>query len=122
MAIYPASGTGAWEAALVNVLSPGDAVLMVETGHFATLWQKMALRLGLKPEFLALPGTCAETGLPLAWRHGVRADLIAERLRADTVAPDPRRVRGAQRDLHRRHQRHRRRAPRHRRRRATRRC
>lgn len=83
VAIYPASGTGAWEAALVNVLSPGDAVLMVETGHFATLWQKMALRLGLKPEFVALPGTCAETGLPLAWRHGVDASLIAERLRAD---------------------------------------
>ena len=74
VAIYPASGTGAWEAALVNVLSPGDAVLMVETGHFATLWQKMALRLGVAPEFLSLPGTCAETGLPLAWRHGVRAD------------------------------------------------
>jgi alanine-glyoxylate transaminase/serine-glyoxylate transaminase/serine-pyruvate transaminase len=83
VAIYPASGTGAWEAALVNVLSPGDAVLMVETGHFATLWQKMALRLGLAPEFIALPGTCAQTGLPLAWRHGVRADLIAERLHAD---------------------------------------
>ncbi|MDH4059267.1 MAG: aminotransferase class V-fold PLP-dependent enzyme [Aquincola sp.] len=83
VAIYPASGTGAWEAALVNVLSPGDAVLMVETGHFATLWQKMAQRLGAKPEFLSLPGTCAETGLPLAWRHGVRADLVAERLRAD---------------------------------------
>ena len=47
VAIYPASGTGAWEAALVNVLSPGDAVLMVETGHFAMLWQKLALRLGL---------------------------------------------------------------------------
>jgi alanine-glyoxylate transaminase/serine-glyoxylate transaminase/serine-pyruvate transaminase len=83
VAIYPASGTGAWEAALVNVLSPGDAVLMFETGHFATLWQKMAERLGLAPEFLALPGTCTATGLPLGWRHGVRADLIAERLRAD---------------------------------------
>ena len=83
VAIYPASGTGAWEAALVNVLSPGDAVLMVETGHFATLWQKMALRLGVAPEFLAQPGTCTETGLPLAWRHGVRAEQIAERLHAD---------------------------------------
>ena len=83
VAIYPASGTGAWEAALVNVLSPGDVVLMVETGHFATLWQKMALRLGVAPEFLAQPGTCTETGLPLAWRHGVRAEQIAERLRAD---------------------------------------
>jgi alanine-glyoxylate transaminase/serine-glyoxylate transaminase/serine-pyruvate transaminase len=84
VAIYPASGTGAWEAALVNVLSPGDRVLMFETGQFATLWQKMALRLGLQPEFLAVPGTCAETGVPLAWRHGVKAGLIAERLRADS--------------------------------------
>jgi alanine-glyoxylate transaminase/serine-glyoxylate transaminase/serine-pyruvate transaminase len=83
VAIYPASGTGAWEAALVNTMSPGDTVLMVETGHFATLWQKMARKLGLEPEFLALPGTDDETGLPLAWRHGVRADLIEQRLRAD---------------------------------------
>jgi alanine-glyoxylate transaminase/serine-glyoxylate transaminase/serine-pyruvate transaminase len=83
VAVYPASGTGAWEAALVNVLSPGDAVLMFETGHFATLWQKMALRLGLQPEFLSVPGTCAETGLPLAWRRGVDAALIAQRLRDD---------------------------------------
>ena len=83
VAIYPASGTGAWEAALVNTLSPGDTVLMYEGGQFATLWQKMALRLGLKPEFLALAGTCAETGLPLAWRRGVQADLIEARLRAD---------------------------------------
>ena len=45
--IYPASGTGAWEAALVNTLSPGDRVLMFETGHFATLWRKMADKLGL---------------------------------------------------------------------------
>ncbi len=83
VAAYPASGTGAWEAALVNVLSPGDAVLMFETGHFATLWQKMAQRLGLKPEFLAVPGTDAQTGLPWAWRKGVDAALIAEHLRAD---------------------------------------
>ena len=76
VAIYPASGTGAWEAALVNTLSPGDHVLMFETGHFATLWQKMALRLGLKPEFLALPGI-------EGWRRGVQADMIEERLRAD---------------------------------------
>jgi alanine-glyoxylate transaminase/serine-glyoxylate transaminase/serine-pyruvate transaminase len=46
--IYPASGTGAWEAALVNTLSPGDRALMAETGHFATLWQKMAAKLGLQ--------------------------------------------------------------------------
>ncbi|WP_418315717.1 pyridoxal-phosphate-dependent aminotransferase family protein [Piscinibacter sakaiensis] len=81
--IYPASGTGAWEAALANVLSPGDAVLMVETGHFATLWQKMALRLGLEPEFLTLPGTCEQTGLPWAWRRGVSAALIGQRLHED---------------------------------------
>ena len=81
--IYPASGTGAWEAALVNVMSPGDAVLMYETGHFATLWNRMALRLGLRPEFLALPGIDPITGLPLSWRHGVQADLIEQRLRKD---------------------------------------
>jgi len=81
--VYPASGTGAWEAALVNVLSPGDAVLMFETGHFATLWQKMALRLQLAPEFIGLPGLDDATGLPLAWRHGVQAELIEQRLRDD---------------------------------------
>ncbi|MES2259444.1 MAG: aminotransferase class V-fold PLP-dependent enzyme [Pseudomonadota bacterium] len=74
--IYPASGTGAWEAALTNTLSAGDHVLMYETGHFATLWQKMALALGLKPEFLGMPGI-------EGWRRGVRADLIEERLRGD---------------------------------------
>ena len=80
--IYPASGTGAWEAALVNVLSPGDAVLMFETGHFAALWQKLALRLGLKPEFIGDAGLDS-TGLPVAWRRGVQADLIGQRLRDD---------------------------------------
>jgi alanine-glyoxylate transaminase/serine-glyoxylate transaminase/serine-pyruvate transaminase len=84
VAIYPASGTGAWEAALANTMSPGDALLMFETGHFATLWQKMALRLGLKPEFLSVPGTDEATGLPHAWRHGVDAGLIEQRLRADS--------------------------------------
>src|SRR3982751_7011692 len=54
--IYPASGTGAWEAALANVASPGDAVLMYETGHFAALWHKPALRLGLAPEFIGEAG------------------------------------------------------------------
>src|SRR5438552_10698539 len=81
--VYPASGTGAWEAALANVMSPGDAVLMFETGHFATLWQKMALRLQLAPEFLGLPGLDEATGLPLAWRHGVRSEMIEQRLRDD---------------------------------------
>jgi len=80
--VYPASGTGAWEAALANTMSPGDAVLMYETGHFATLWQRMALRLGVKPEFIALPGTDA-AGLPNSWRRGVQADLIEQRLRDD---------------------------------------
>ncbi len=75
--VYPASGTGAWEAALCNVLSPGDQVLMYETGHFASLWNKMATRLGLKTEFLGLPGI-------EGWRRGVQADMIEARLKADT--------------------------------------
>jgi len=71
--IYPASGTGAWEAALVNLLSAGDKVLMVETGHFATLWQNMAERLGVVTEFMATN-----------WRHGVDPQALEERLRQDT--------------------------------------
>ena len=71
--IYPASGTGAWEAALVNTLSEGDLVLMVETGHFASLWNNMATRLGLETEFLATD-----------WRRGVDPQAIEDRLRADT--------------------------------------
>jgi alanine-glyoxylate transaminase / serine-glyoxylate transaminase / serine-pyruvate transaminase len=71
--IYPASGTGAWEAALVNTLSPGDSVLMVETGQFASLWEQMAKRLGLKVELL-----------PTDWRHGADPNAIEERLRKDT--------------------------------------
>ena len=70
--IYPSSGTGAWEAALVNTLSPGDTVLMVETGHFAVLWRDLAARLGLRIEFI--PGD---------WRHGVDAAAIGERLKSD---------------------------------------
>ena len=70
--IYPASGTGAWEAALVNSLSPGDAVLMSENGHFADLWRAMAVRLGLKPELVGGD-----------WRTGVDPNQIAERLRQD---------------------------------------
>jgi alanine-glyoxylate transaminase/serine-glyoxylate transaminase/serine-pyruvate transaminase len=80
--IYPASGTGAWEAALCNVTSPGDHLLMYETGHFASLWIKMAKRLGLNPEVIAKPGD--EGGVPTSWRHGVQADLIEARLKADT--------------------------------------
>jgi alanine-glyoxylate transaminase / serine-glyoxylate transaminase / serine-pyruvate transaminase len=71
--IYPASGTGAWEAALVNTLSPGDRVMMYETGHFATLWQKMAAKLGLEVEFIAGD-----------WRHGADPEAIEKHLRADT--------------------------------------
>ena len=74
--IYGSSGTGAWEAALVNTLNAGDTVLMYETGHFATLWKEMAENLGLKPEFIGLSGY-------ESWRHGVQAEMIAERLRAD---------------------------------------
>jgi alanine-glyoxylate transaminase/serine-glyoxylate transaminase/serine-pyruvate transaminase len=80
--IYPASGTGAWEAALVNTMSPGDALLMYETGHFATLWHKLAQRLGLAPELLGEAGS-DDTGLPNSWRRGVQADMIEQRLRAD---------------------------------------
>jgi alanine-glyoxylate transaminase/serine-glyoxylate transaminase/serine-pyruvate transaminase len=70
--IFPASGTGAWEAALVNTLSPGDRVLMYETGHFATLWQNIAKRLGLDTEFIAGD-----------WRHGADAAAIGARLAED---------------------------------------
>ncbi len=70
--IFPSSGTGAWEAALVNTLSPGDRVLMVETGQFALLWKVMAEKLGLVPEFL-----------PTDWRIGADANLIEARLKKD---------------------------------------
>jgi alanine-glyoxylate transaminase/serine-glyoxylate transaminase/serine-pyruvate transaminase len=70
--IYPASGTGAWEAALVNTLSPGDRVLMFETGHFATLWNGMATRLGLATEFV-----------PTDWRRGADAAVLEAKLRED---------------------------------------
>ena len=70
--IYPSSGTGAWEAALANALSPGDAVLMYETGHFASLWKKMAENLGLRPEFIAGD-----------WASGVDAARIEARLLED---------------------------------------
>ncbi len=71
--VFPSSGTGAWEAALVNALSPGDKVLMYETGHFAALWHELATRIGLEPEFI--PGD---------WRHGVDPEKVAARLREDT--------------------------------------
>lgn len=70
--IYPASGTGAWESALVNCLQDGDLALMVETGHFASLWHKMAKRLGIETEFLTTD-----------WRRGVDPQQIEDRLRKD---------------------------------------
>ena len=70
--IFPSSGTGAWEAAIVNTLKPGDKVLMFETGHFATLWKKMAERLGLSVDFV--PGD---------WRHGVDPGVVESKLRED---------------------------------------
>jgi alanine-glyoxylate transaminase/serine-glyoxylate transaminase/serine-pyruvate transaminase len=81
--IYPASGTGAWEAALTNPLSPGDHVLMYETGHFASLWAKMAGRLGLAAEFLAWQGRDEQLPQAPSWRRGVQADMIEARLRGD---------------------------------------
>jgi alanine-glyoxylate transaminase / serine-glyoxylate transaminase / serine-pyruvate transaminase len=70
--IFPSSGTGAWEAALVNTLSPGDRLLAFETGHFATLWHAMAKRLGLEVEFV-----------PTDWRHPVDPAEVETRLGAD---------------------------------------
>ncbi|MGA2723220.1 MAG: aminotransferase class V-fold PLP-dependent enzyme [Bryobacteraceae bacterium] len=70
--VFPASGTGAWEAALVNTLSPGDRVIAFETGHFATLWSKMAANLGLRVDFV--PGD---------WRHGVDPAVVAAKLSDD---------------------------------------
>src|SRR3990170_1836673 len=71
--VFPSSGTGAWEAALVNTLSPGDRVLMYETGHFAMLWKNIAVKFGLVPEFLASD-----------WRRGADAAQIEARLTADS--------------------------------------
>ena len=70
--IYPSSGTGAWEAALVNTLSAGDKVLMFETGHFATLWRNMAVALGLEVDFV-----------PTDWRHGVDPNIVEQKLTED---------------------------------------
>jgi alanine-glyoxylate transaminase/serine-glyoxylate transaminase/serine-pyruvate transaminase len=70
--IYPASGTGAWEAAIVNTLSAGDTVLMAETGHFAELWRRMAVRWGVRVE--TIPGD---------WRRGVDAAALQVRLAED---------------------------------------
>ncbi len=75
--IFPSSGTGAWEGAMVNTLSSGDLVLMYETGHFATLWKKLADRLGIKTEFISRPSGDN-------WRYGIDPHLIEERLLKDT--------------------------------------
>ena len=72
--VYPASGTGAWEAALVNTLSPGDAVLMCRTGQFASLWREMAERIGLAPEFIDTD-----------WRRAADVEAIGAALTADTA-------------------------------------
>ena len=76
--IYSASGTGAWEGALVNVLNPGDKVLFYETGQFANLWRALAKRIGLEPEVIGKAGQDT-------WRWGVDASLIEERLRKDSA-------------------------------------
>ena len=86
--IYPSSGTGAWEAALVNVLAPGDRVLAFDTGYFAGLWQEMATRLGLQVELV--PGD---------WRHGVERGARAAASRRRSPACDQGRDGRAQRDL-----------------------
>src|SRR5881394_3795200 len=70
--IFPSSGTGAWEAAIVNTLSPGDRVLMVETGHFAMMWKSMAQKIGLQPELLSTD-----------WRTGANPSAIEARLKDD---------------------------------------
>jgi alanine-glyoxylate transaminase / serine-glyoxylate transaminase / serine-pyruvate transaminase len=82
--VYPASGTGAWEAALCNTLSPGDRVLMYETGHFASMWTQMAKRLGLDVEVAASEGPDEHFPQAHSWRRAIDVDLIEARLRADT--------------------------------------
>ena len=100
--VYPASGTGAWEAALANTLSPGDRVLMAETGHFATVWKQVALQLGLEPIFL--PGD---------WRRGVDAAAVGGAARGGRRRNHQGGVHRPQRDVDRRHQRRPGRPPRH---------
>src|SRR5579863_6336389 len=72
--MYPASGTGAWEAALVNTLSPGDRVVLFETGHFSSLWRGIAEKFGLQVDYV--PGN---------WRHGAKASDLESRLASDKV-------------------------------------
>src|ERR1700692_3785440 len=70
--MYPASGTGAWEAAIVNTLSPGDRVLMMETGHFSRLWRDLSQKFGLIVDYV--PGD---------WRHGIDPQVVAAKLSSD---------------------------------------
>ena len=70
--IYPSSGTGAWEAAIVNTLSPGDKVLLFETGHFSQLWRQLVEKFGIQVDYV--PGN---------WRRGADATELEARLRAD---------------------------------------
>ena len=86
--IYPSSGTGAWEAAIVNTLSPGDKVLMAETGQFAVLWRGIAEKFKLDVDFM-----------PTDWRRGADVDEIEARLAADRDHTHQGGLRGAQRDL-----------------------
>ena len=94
--IYPASGTGAWEAALTNTLSPGDTVLMCRTGWFAMLWKEMAERLQLNPIFIDTD-----------WRRGADVPGARRRARGRQDTPHQGGLRGAQRDFHRLRQPHR---------------
>ena len=93
--IFPSSGTGAWEAALANTLSPGDRILMFETGYFAVLWRDMAERLGLSVDFV--PGD---------WRHGVDPAIVERKLAEDRAGADQSRRHRPQRNLDRRHHPH----------------
>jgi alanine-glyoxylate transaminase/serine-glyoxylate transaminase/serine-pyruvate transaminase len=93
--MYPASGTGAWEAAIVNTLSPGDRVLLFETGHFSQLWRQVAEKFGLQVEYI--PGN---------WRRGASAAELEARLAHCQGRPC-----GSQRDVHRRDEPHPRSSP-----------
>ena len=91
--IYPSSGTGAWEAGFVNTLSPGDHVLIVETGQFAVLWRNMAERLGLKPEVMPTDWHRAPTPTPIEARlkkdkaHDIKAVCVVHNETSTGAAP-----------------------------------
>ena len=100
--IYPSSGTGAWEAAIVNTLSPGDKVLLFETGHFSQLWRGIVEKFGVHVDYV--PGN---------WRRGADPSELESRLRADKDHSCESRARRPQRNVHWRHQPHPGTAPRH---------